>query len=1070
MKSIQMLKRFASVLVGLALGVSMLSAQERLTVKGKVLDPEKQPVIGAAVLQAGTTNGAATDIDGNYTITVPAGATLEISAIGYETLRVEANSSTLNITLQEESTQLEETVVVGYGTQKKASLTSAISNIQAEDITSTKQTNLTSALQGKVPGLQIRQNSGAVGWFDDDISLRGYGTPLVIIDGVARTSRSIQYWGWAQDNNSSAAALAELNPEDIESISVLKDASASIYGLGAQNGVILVTTKKGQIGKPSISYSNTFTYGVPTALPKEVDVATYMEMVNEQFRNHREGPQYSTELINHYRNHDPGYEEFSWYDAVFKDHTFSQVHNISLRGGNSATTYYVSGNISNQDAIYRADTGDYNRYGLTANFTTKLTEHLSFTFQTAINVTDQEMPPANTTQNAMYYGFLTDRTVHATLADDPTKFVDPGGEHRNPAALMTASVAGSNKSRGITFRNNADVKYDAPWLKGLSIQGSAAYDVVDRKSSSLTLHFPLYDQQTGELVTYNPDKNQYSENWQDYVKYYGRFQVNYTTTLAQVHHLNATVAAETTINHSREMTASREYGDFFTHDIINQGDSSLDSNSGTRGSNASAGYVGRLNYDYKGKYLAEVMARYDGTYLYAPGHRWGFFPSYSLGWRVSEEPFFKNILPAVNNFKLRWSDGFTGRPQGSAYEYLSGFTSGGNYVYVDGGQIPGFSNHSPAQTIVSWAKVRMMDFGFDYEVWRGLLGGSVDWFWRRTSGIADNATVDVPDFLGISLPRMNLNSDENVGIDLTIYHRNQIGDFNYRIQANATFSRYRTTYQEKEKTVDYTSASNYYSSHMIGRWSNARSSSTYHWLPGNPQFTGRNDISDYNIYYNGDMELLLPGMYKLEDRNGDGTIDGNDVYYTWGEGNAPLQLGLTISGSYKHFDFNMNFTAATLVSKQVPLSGGMGYGFFKTFYENYMDRWHTADPNADPYDPKTEWVAGFWPALIPAASAYDGRNSGTYNALVYGNNQPYTYVNGTFLRLKSVELGYTFQPAFLQKIHVRSLRVYANGTNLLTFCNKLLKPYDPERNQGSYLGIAGNPLMKNFSAGINLNF
>ena len=334
MKSIQLLKRMASVLVGLALGASLLSAQERITVKGVVLDAEKQPVIGAAVLQAGTTNGAATDLDGNYTITVPAGATLEVSAIGYETLRVVANSTTLNITLQEESTELEETVVVGYGTQKKASLTSAISNIQAEDITSTKQTNLTSALQGKVPGLQIRQNSGAVGWFDDDISLRGYGEPLVIIDGVARQSKSIMYWGWVSNNNSSSAALAELNPEDIESISVLN-----------------------QIGKPSISYSNTFTYGVPTALPKETDIATYMERVNEQKRNHHESIQFSAEEIAHYRGLTDGSNNFSWYDSVFKDHTFSQVHNISLRGGNSATQYYVSGNITKQDAIYRADTG-----------------------------------------------------------------------------------------------------------------------------------------------------------------------------------------------------------------------------------------------------------------------------------------------------------------------------------------------------------------------------------------------------------------------------------------------------------------------------------------------------------------------------------------------------------------------------------------------------------------------------------------------------------------------------------------------------------------------------------------
>ena len=268
MKSIQLLKRMASVLVGLALGVSLLSAQERITVKGTVLDPEKQPVIGAAVLQAGTTNGAATDLDGNYTITVPAGATLEVSAIGYETLRVVANSTTLNITLQEESTELEETVVVGYGTQKKASLTSAISNIQAEDITSTKQTNLTSALQGKVPGLQIRQNSGAVGWFDDDISLRGYGEPLVIIDGVARQSKSIMYWGWMDNNNSSAAALAELNPEDIESISVLKDASASIYGLGAQNGVILHLYGNGERAVPQPPRRSAVLYGTDQPLPQ----------------------------------------------------------------------------------------------------------------------------------------------------------------------------------------------------------------------------------------------------------------------------------------------------------------------------------------------------------------------------------------------------------------------------------------------------------------------------------------------------------------------------------------------------------------------------------------------------------------------------------------------------------------------------------------------------------------------------------------------------------------------------------------------------------------------------------
>ncbi len=1067
MRTNNFLKRLVALGLGLVLGASVLSAQN-LTVKGTVLDAEKQPVIGAAVLQAGTTNGAACDVDGKFTITVPSGAELVVSAIGYETLTVKVTSSTLNITLQEESTELEETVVVGYGTQKKASLTSSITNIQAEDITSTKQSDLISSLQGKVPGLQIRQNSGSVGWFDDDLSIRGFGEPLVIIDGVARQSRSRQYWGWVDNNSSSSAALAELNPEDIESITVLKDASASIYGLGAQNGVILVTTKKGQIGKPSVTYSNTLTFGVPTALPKEVDIATYMEVYNEMTLNNRSNSTitYSAEEIAKYRNGEPGYENFSWWDAVFKGHTFSHLHNLSVRGGNQQTTYYLSANYNKQDAIYRADTGDYNRFGFTGNVSTKITPNLTVSFQSQISATSQEMPPANTTQNAMYYALLTPRMIHATTRDNPDHYSVNVTEKRNAVALMTSSIAGSKKDNDVSFRNNLDVKYEAPFLKGLVLQASAAFDVVERKNSSLTKHFPLYDYYTDVHtdVDWNPDKNQYSENWNTYTKYYGRLQANYNTTIARNHHIGATLAAEATLNQLRSISASREYGDFFTHDIISQGTSDTQTNSGSRSSSASAGYVGRINYDYKGKYLVEAMARYDGTYLYAPGHRWGFFPSYSLGWRVSEEKFFKSILPQVNNLKIRWSDGLTGYSQGSAYGYLVGFSQNGSFVYDDGAATTGYANHSPAQTIISWAKVRMMDVGVDFEVWRGLLGGSVDWFWRNTSGIAAASTATVPDMYGQSLPQENLNKSQNVGIDLSLSHRNHIKDFNYRVMFTATFSRNRSTYQASEASAIYTSAANYYASHMVGRWSNARSSSTYHWLSGNPQFTSWADIYDSNVYY-GNMKQMLPGMYKIEDRNGDGVINSNDVYYTWSETNPPLQFGLVLSGSWKGFDFNMTFNAATLVNKAVSLSGGMGYGFFTTFYQNYMDRWHTTETNADPFNPNTQWTAGYWPALALATSAYDTSSNVTYRA-----NQPYDYVNGTYLRLKSVELGYTFQANFLQKAHIRSLRVYVNGTNLLTFCNKLLKPYDPERNQNSYLGVAGTPLMKNFSAGINLNF
>lgn len=1034
-------------------------AQSNITV---TVQDEMGPIPGANVMIKGTTTGAMTDIDGIARLSAKQGDVLVVSFIGYSTEEVTVgNKSTINVTMSADAEILDETIVVGYGTQKKASLTSAITNINAEDIVSTKQANLVSALQGKVPGLQIKQSSGAVGWFDDELSLRGFGEPLVIIDGVARYSKSIGSWGWAQNHNSSSAALGELNPDDIESISVLKDASASIYGIGAQNGVILVTTKKGQIGKPSVSYSNTFTYGVPTALPKEVDIATYMEIENEMKTNHRESPRFDAETIAKYRAGGPGYENHSWYDDMYKDHTFSQTHNLSVRGGNQQTQYYLSGNLTNQDAIYRADTGDYNRYSLTGNFTANITENLSVMFQSQMTITKHKLPYANSTQNAQYYALLSERYMPSTSADG--HYTDCNGEHRNPVALFDSETSGAQIDNSFSLRNNLDIKYKAPWVKGLDFQVSGAYDYTSRTSHLTFRHFPLYNI-NDELVNYNPDKNQISENWRLTTRYYTRAQANYRNTFARNHTVGATLAAEATINQGQNLSGGRQYGDFFTHDILDQGQSSTATNGGSRNSSMTIGYVGRINYDYKGKYLVEVMARYDGTYMYGPGKRFGLFPSYSLGWRVSDEKFFKALFPKINNFKLRWSDGKTGQAQGSPYNYLPGYSTSGSYIFTEGSSVTGYASTTVPQTLISWADVRMMDFGFDLEVWQGKLGATVDWFWREITGIASASTATVPDFYGLGLPQVNQNASEDVGIDLTLSHRNRIGDFNYRIQFNATYSRKRQTFDKKEETKIYTSADNYYTSHTIGRWSDARSYTTYHWLPGNPQFTGWDDIADYPVMH-GSYNDMLPGMYKISDRDGNGVINNNDRYYAWGERNSPLQLGLVLSGSYKNFDFNMSFTSSLLGNKSVSLSSGTGYGFFKTFYENYLDRWHLADGYIDPFDPSSKWIPGTFPALSTATAAYDTSSNATYRI-----NQPYNYINSSFVRLKSIEVGYTFKASFLKKINVRSLRVYANGSNIFTICNKFLKPYDPERNTSSYLGVAGNPLMRNFAAGINLNF
>ena len=572
----------------------------------------------------------------------------------------------------------------------------------------------------------------------------------------------------------------------------------------------------------------------------------------------------------------------------------------------------------------------------------------------------------------------------------------------------------------------------------------------------------MYNYWTNELAGYNVDRNRYSESWSKSIRLYGRTQALYSKSI-ESHNMTAMIGAEVTKNKGQNISARRDFGDFFTHATINSGDASTATNSGSRSDIATAGYIGRVTYDYAGKYLIELMGRYDGTYVYAPGKRWGFFPSYSLGYRISEEKFIKDNLPWLNNLKLRWSDGYTGSVQGSAYAYLLAYSSSGNYVFNDGGQIQGFYNNSVAQTLLSWADIRMMDFGVDWDFFRSKFGGSFDIFKRVTSGISGKSSESIPDFYGVSLPNMNLNESENVGLDVSLTHRNTIGKFNYNVVFSGTYARYRTTYLESEKTKVYTSSMNYYTGHTEGRWSDARSLGTYKWSGG--QFSGWEEINASPICYDNRtaQQQMLPGMYKIDDRNGDGIITSSDYYYTWSESNPPLQMGLMISANWKNFDLSMNFTGAALVNKQIMLSGPHGYGFFNNVNELYLDRWHLAYGYTDPYDPTAEWIPGYWPALAVSGSAFN-----SYSHATYGSNQPYTVVNGSFIRLKGLNLGYSLPKNIVSKVGMSSARIVLSGTNLLTVCNELLKPYDPEGRGGEWIG--GYPVIKNYTLGINVNF
>ena len=1076
-----------SVVLGLVLGASALLAQN-ITVTGTVTDALKEPIIGASILQQGTANGTATDVDGNFTLTVPANAILEISSIGFETRTLKAQAK-MDVTLVEDSELLNETVVVGYGVQKRESLTGAITQIRSEDIAATKTADGVAALQGKIPGLLITQNSGKPGAFASEINLRGFGTPMVVVDGVVRsTTRTRKSTSWNQDPNAlesytDLSVLQELNPEDIESISVLKDASATIYGLGAQNGVILITTKKGQIKKPSVNFSANLSFAQPV-VPRQVESWTsFMKWENAMSDVGKMNHRWADAQIAAYENgdatwtdaqgkvHDVVYTD--WYNEVYRKFAVNKQYNISVMGGDEKVNYYFGGSYADDNPILKGDTYGYKRYNFNGNISVRLLPELTMRYTTSVRQSSNTgMGDFDMDWNIFFYIYQSNPTVGVHPKDNPAHYTDVE-EHCNPVALLDTDFSGFTKTDRKDFNNTLDFTYDAPFLKGLKFTATGAYDFGRSKQRTLVKKGKLYDYYEDTSipgVQETRQETEYAEMWNDNTRIYMRGQGMYDRQFGR-HNVSAMLGAEMTYITNAMVGASRYYGAdasqfLYTHDVINQGLEARDDNQGTRSSSRTAGYIGRLNYNYMGKYLVELMGRYDGNYQFQRGHRWGLFPSYSLGWRISEEKFFKNLFPAVNNLKLRWSDGYTGSVQGSPYAYVNGYRESGSWVFSDGKTTTGYANNQVANTILTWAKVRMMDFGVDWEVWQGKFGGTFDWFARQMIGTAATRSVSLPDFYAVSIPQENLNRSETQGLELTLYHRNSIGNFSYRVQGTASFTRSRATYIESEKTRVYASQMEYWKSCSLNRWGGYMGGNTYHWT--GDRFTSIDDASSSQVLYsalntNEGNRALIVGQYKLEDRNGNGYIDSNDVYYTWGGGMPPLQFGLTFSGSYKSFDFSLLFNGATMKYKSYGLSAYAGFGVLNYLPSHYTDAYHVANYGADPWDPATQWVEGYWPALVRLSQV------GSYNSPTYGSNQPYNYVNATFLRLKTIELGYRVSPNFLRKAGIKSARIFFNGGNLLTLCNPLLKYVDPESNDS---GRAGGEFQinKTYAFGFNLNF
>ena len=1026
--------------------------QNRITARGTILDAYGQPVIGASVFEKGnTSNGVVADAEGNFAITVRAGATLVFSSIGYQTLEAAA-TSLMNVVMQEDAEMLEDVVVVGYGVQKKETLTGAVTAIGADEITTTKTENLISNIQGKMAGLLIRQMTGEPGVFDNMISIRGYGAPLIVIDGVTRGD---------------SADLAQLNSDDIESISILKDASAAIYGMNAANGVIIVTTKQGKSQKAAVSYSGLFGLKQATGLEETLPVVDYMVIANERAKNDGNAGIYSEDFINKYRNNEPGYSDFDWMAEYLKPFAFQQNHNLSVRGGSDNIKYFVSFGYNDDNGLEKYNAQYYHRYTFRNNLTVNLTRDLTLVTGLSARWTERQQPQEEFEWN--YKTLITNfRGTHPFTMDqehpgqytDHMSKVDPEG--KNPEGLMQTDLAGYRRNRYMQYSANAELRYAFPFLKGMTLSLLTSFDGGNGNNSTLTKAYPLYDYETDNyLSTFNSTQS-YSSEMSIYQKLYGRVQLSYANKFGG-HSINATAVAEATGTRRDNLSGARNYADIFTNDILDQATASTATNGGSRSFTRLAAYIARANYDYKGKYLLELVGRYDGSYRYSPKLRWTFFPSASVGWRVSEEPFFKNLFPDVNNLKLRASYGESGRDAGSAWQYIPAYTASVANGYIFSGSTISTGYYAPGVTLdnLSWITSKIMNAGIDFEAWRGKLFGTVEVFRRVNEGELANRQMTVPSTFGASFPQENIDSSQNQGIEFEVGSRGNIGKVTYSVSGNFTYARSKNLYRERRQD---------YSSYDHWKNNNSYRLTGYRWFyqTDESRYTSLEQLETAPLMggSNGNSKIL-PGSFVYEDINGDGIINGDDrLPNGWARGtNPPIQYGLNLYFAYAGFDINMLLQGAAGFTIQYPNDDIWGYGS-KTnetyLLTKYADRWHTADLAADPYDPSSTWVQGLYPALH---KNFTGTldNGQSYQI-------PFWHPNGAYLRLKTLELGYTLPKNILKKIKISSARFFVNGTNLFTICDPKLKKADPEREERDWQANAGYPLMKNYNFGLNVNF
>jgi TonB-linked SusC/RagA family outer membrane protein len=1049
--------------------LTAVNAQVQSILRGVITDKDGKPLQAATIFVKGKQVTAATAADGSFTIEAAEGATLIISYVGFETQEVVVGKqSVLNISMKDRKDVMDDVIVIGYTTQQKKSVTGAVSTIKAADLMRTPAVAATSALVGKVPGITARATDARPG-NGTQLQIRNLGAPLYVIDGVPySTNDGTTNFGY-NTGISGQNLFNNLGLDDIESISVLKDASASIYGLRASNGVVLVTTKKGKKGEnATINVSGYYGLQNFTRYPKPANAGQYVRGRLESEQNLRNNPAalFTPEQLAKWEaGTEKGYKSYDYYDMVTRPNVPQYYVSANASGGTQKSSYYFAISHISQDALIKDFTFD--RTNIQANLSAGLAKGLTIGTQIMGRVEKRHnvgVPGLDDYFNPLL-SISSMWPTESPYANDNPRYINQTHNVNVNPATYTDEITGYIDEWFRSMNINLTAQYDFNF--GLQIKGLYSYNFTNEDFDGFEYTYDAY--------IYNPTTNTYENKaangalygnqnpWREKHKRniwstFAQLQASYSKTFAQ-HSLSGVLAYERSDNENSYNALHSVPPNNYIPLMAFANQDFLDDAWSTE---ARAGYIGRINYNYQQKYLLELLGRYDGSYLYAADKRWGFFPGVSVGWRITQEDFFsQNLRNVVSDLKIRASYGETGSEIGlNAFDYLPGYIfagappNDGRNAVLDNNYVIGIRPRGVPITNLSWVVNRTKNIGLDISLFRGKLTGQFDVFERKRTGLpAGRYDVLLPSEAGYSLPNENLVSDATRGIEGQIGYNGSYRKVNYSISVNATLARRRDLATYKPR---FGNSWNVYRNSIEDRWGNIN------WgyqIEG--RFQTQEEIDNYMVDIDGQgNRSLLPGDFKYKDVNGDKVLNAMDQRpIGYAEGQLPyMSFGINGSVQWKSFTLAFDFAGATMQSfyRDVELKYPFQNNGNSPAYM-FEDHWHRVDP----YDPNSAWVAGTYPAFRKDLTNHA-------NFLIDGSRRnDFWLTNVHYIRLKNLELGYNFPTTLVKKMGLSRFRVYVNGTNLFSFDNVKQFEIDPEISSSGGLIY---PQQKLFNFGFNLTF